>query len=110
MAKKDLNNAVTELLGGAYQEPAKPLKRDARTRRRSGLPIDKNAAGYKAVTISVNTEFYSKMQQIAFNENTTIKKVVEQAMEAAIKKYENAKGEIKVKPIKTAPINGNMFL
>lgn len=103
MAKKDLNNAVADLLGG-QQEQAAPqrVKRDARSRSRAALSpaVDKNAAGYEAVTISVNSEFYAKIKEIAFAENLTIKKVVEQAMGNAIKAYEATHGEIKLRKIK----------
>lgn len=103
MAKKDLNNAVADLLGGrTQQETTKRIKRDARSRNRAALSpaVDKNAAGYEAVTISVNSDYYDKIKEIAFSENLTIKKVVEQAMGSAIKAYEASHGEIKLRKIK----------
>ena len=75
MVKKDLNNAVADLLGG-QQKQATPqrIKRDARSRSRAALAsaVDKNAAGYEAVTISVNSVYYAKIKEIAFAENLTI--------------------------------------
>ena len=103
MAKKDLNNAVADLLGGApISETPKRVKRDARSRSRAALSaaVDKNAAGYEAVTISVNSELYAKFKEIAFAENLTIKKVMEQAMNTAIKAYEATHGAIKLRAIK----------
>lgn len=103
MAKKDLNNAVADLLGGAQEQTQTTrVKRDARSRSRAALSpsVDKNAAGYEAVTISVNSEFYAKIKEIAFAENLTIKKVMEQAMATAIKTYETTHGAIKLRPVK----------
>lgn len=103
MAKKDFNNAVADLLGGQpHQTTQTRVKRDARSRSRAAIhsAVDKNAAGYETATMSVNSDYYAKIKEIAFAENLTIKKVVEQAMGNAIKAYEAANGEIKLRKIK----------
>lgn len=102
MTKNNLNNAVENLLGGQQQTAPQRIKRDARSRSRAALSqaVDKNVAGYEAVTISVNSQYYAKIKEIAFAENLTIKKVVEQAMSHAINVYEERHGEIKLKKIK----------
>lgn len=103
MAKKNVDDAVAALLGGQQgQQETIRVKRDARSRSRAALSsvIDSNTAGYEAVTMLVNTDYYDKIKEIAFTENLTIKKVVEQAMSMAIKLYESTHGEIKLRKIK----------
>lgn len=103
MAKKDLNNAVSDLLGGQQtKEAPKRVKRDARTRSRAQLApaIDKNTIGYEVASILVNSEYYAKIKEIAYAENLSIKKVVEAAMAKAIENYEATHGELKIHKIK----------
>lgn len=102
MKKKDIDSAVNDYLGGKQQKTLNRAKSDARNRSRASLSavIDKNTAGYEVATFSVNTEAYDKIKEIAYIENLTIKKVMEQAMNAAIRMYEANHGEIKPRKIK----------
>lgn len=97
MAKKDLNNAVSTLLGGKQEQTTTEVKKkDARTRNRSKVAFDKDRTGYEIATILVHSQTYAKMKEIAYKENLTIKKVVEAAMKKAVEKYESTRGEIKI--------------
>lgn len=108
MAKKNFDNAVTDLLGGQQQtEAPKQVKRDARTRSRAALAasVDKSTIGYETISIGVNTTFYAKIKEIAYRENLTIKKVMEKAIESAINTYEAKNGTIKLPKIKQGDEN-----
>lgn len=76
------------------------VKRDARSRNRAKLKIDKQLPGYEPVTISARTDLYAKIKEIAYAENMTIKNVMEQVMRNAVTRYESIHGAIVVSIVK----------
>lgn len=94
MAKKDQKAALNMMLGNTAEQP---LKQDGRRRKRKNMNPANSQAGYETACILVNSGMYAKIKEIACIENTTIKAVLETAMTAAVKRYEDKFGEIKIR-------------
>lgn len=86
-----------ELISQVKDEELKELLKAKRLegsgRPKKGRPHKSKKEGYKTISIIVNENKYELLREMGLRETLTIKEVFEAAMDLAIQKYEEAKGQ-----------------
>lgn len=108
--KKDLKTALEALLDGSrtaspIEEGLKPetqaILAEARERKRPGRPRKEVVEddGYFRTTIIAHRENYEKLKVVAMKLGRTFKEVLNDALSAAVDKFEERNGEIILRDI-----------
>jgi hypothetical protein len=104
MSKKTFKGGIDSLL----EQPEPRIKRAIeRTKKKLSAPLDKiptSQLGLKEdetrATFIVKKEALKKLKEIAYWDRTTLKDIIEDALEEAVKKYVKLRGELRPIPDK----------
>ena len=93
-----INSVEDEELREELRERLKRKRLIGRGRPRKNDQLGRRMDGYDRTSLIINKEKWAKIKEIAFIETSTMKEIVELALDMVIERYEAKHGEIKPQP------------